>query len=221
MSRKSARHFVDIDIENKQSTMALFIKNHKNPEQLFRQVERLYNSGEVQEASHVCQSIVDEYHPLIQNTNFFVLQAKILFEVGDDLGARACTSQALLLESDHDGALEMQELLNAQEDLRDGLYEQGEITLRQLLSEKPMNAYATYLLAHHLLWKNGPEVEALKYFEQSLQLRPRFLRARLGQALAYKKVRDFAKAEAAFAECLRIDSSVENHDFYKRNLQNI
>lgn len=201
--------------------MALFIKNHTNPDQLFRQIEKLYTAGEVQEASHVCQCIVDEYHPLIQNPDFFVLQSKILFEVCDDLGARASLSQALLLDSTHAIALEMQMTLNAQEDLRDGLYEQGEQILRQMVIERPFNAYAPYLLAHHLLWKNGPEAEALQFFEQSLQLRPRFLRARLGQALAYKKIRDFTNAEAAFAECLRIDSNLENHELYKRNLQNI
>ncbi len=220
---KTARHLVGIDVENNQSTMALFIKNHTSPAQLLRQLEGLYGSGQVEEAQHFASGIIDTYHPLIQEADFFVLHSKILFEVwgGDHLETQAALNQALILEPNHRSALSLLKTYQAQQDLRDGLYALGEAALRDMVQADPLNAFATYILAHHLLWKNGPEADAIRFFEHTLQLRPRFLRAHLGLAMSYKKARDLAKADAAFAECLGLDSNFQNHEFYKRHLQNL
>lgn len=220
---KTARHLVGIDVEKIQSTMALFIKNHTSPEQLLRQLEGLYSSGQVQEAQHFASGIIDTYHPLIQEADFFVLHSKILFETlgGDHHETQAALKQALILDPNHRAALTLLKTYQAQQDLRDGLYAQGEATLREMVQTDTLNAYAAYILAHHLLWKNGPEADAIRFFEHTLQLRPRFLRAHVGLGMAYKKARDLAKADAAFADCLGLDSNFQNHEFYKRHLQNL
>ncbi|MBY0385690.1 hypothetical protein K2X05_11090 [bacterium] len=221
-TRRSARQSVDIGVADRQSTMTFFIKNHASPEQLLRQIEGLYNAGQTDEARNVCDCIVDAYHPLIQNSDFFVLHAKILFEVSDsrDL-VKAALEQALLIDPSNSSALELKNTLMAQRDLRDGLYEQGEASLRTLLNGQTLNAYALFVLAHHLLWKNGPESEAIELFERCLILRPHFLKARLDLAMAYKKAHLFAKADAAFLECLRLDANAENHPFYRQHLQSL
>lgn len=221
-TRRSARHSVDIGVANRQSTMTFFIKNHASPEQLLRQIEGLYNAGQTEEARSVCDCVIDAYHPLIQNSDFFVLHAKILFELNESSNlATAALEQALLLDSSHLGAQELKTILSAQKDLRDGLYEQGETTLRTLLSHEQLNAFALFILAHHLLWKNGPESEAIELFERCLILRPHFLKARLDLAMAYKKAHLLAKADAAFLECLRLDTNTENHPFYRQHLQSL
>lgn len=221
-TRRSARQSVDIGVASRQSTMTFFIKNHASPEQLLRQIEGLYNASKTDEALNVCDCIIDAYHPLIQNSDFFVLHAKILFEVTDasDL-VHAALEQALRIEPSNQSALELKNILQARQDLRDGLYSQGEATLRALLSNQTLNAYALFVLAHHLLWKNGPESEAIELFERCLALRPHFLKARLDLAMAYKKAHLLAKADAAFLECLRLDTNVENHPFYRQHLQSL
>ena len=221
-TRRPARQSVDIGVANRQSTMTFFIKNHASPEQLLRQIEGLYNSGQTDEARSVCDCIIDAYHPLIENSDFFVLHAKILFEITDtaDL-AEAALEHALRLDTSNQSALELKNILWAQQDLRDGLYLKGETALRAILKAQTLNPYALFVLAHHLLWRNGSESEAIELLERCLILRPHFLKARLDLAMAYKKAHLLAKADAAFLECLRLDANAENHPLYRQHLQSL
>jgi tetratricopeptide (TPR) repeat protein len=221
-SGKSARQIVDIGVQSGQSTTAMFVKNHANPEQLFRQIQGLHKSGQSIEAQRVIECIIDNYHPLVESAEFFVLHAEILFETtGAGSATQAALQQALLIEPTCTSANALQKILNCQNELRDGLYEKGEASLRQLLKEEPYSGYAASVLAHHLLWKNGPESEAVQLFEYCLNLQPYFLKAQLGLALAYKKTRDMTKADGAFKKCLELDTNIENQAFYKKHLQNL
>lgn len=221
MSIKNARRLPFVAEQEHSSTMSMFIKNHANPEQLYRQVEDLHSAGDNAAAEAVCKCIIDEFHPLIQQSAFFTLHAKILFELDRDPEAFSAVSQALLINKHDSLALEMQSTFTAQTDLQDGLYEQGESLLREQIGQNPLNLTASLILAHHLLWKNGSDVEIIQLYERCVQLRPRLLRARFGLAVAYKKVRNFTKAEVTFAECLKLDGEIKNHPLYQRSLQNI
>ncbi len=225
-TRRSARHLLVLGESETASTVSLFIKNHTSPEHLLQQIEGLAHSGQNFEAQALCEHIINAEHILIRSADFFVLQAKILFEMPNEIGraserAQAAVRQALLIDPINASALEFDALLKSQSLLRDGLYADGEKALRDLLTLQPLNAYASYVLAQHLLWKNGPENEAILWFEHSLQLRPRFLAARLGLAHAYKKVRNFAKADVCFKECIKLDRNPDNHSIYKQHLQNL
>jgi tetratricopeptide (TPR) repeat protein len=221
-TRRSARHlFVSGDGEET-NTISLFVKNHTSPEHLLQQIEGLAHSGQTHEAQALCENIINAEHALLRSSAFFVLHAKILFELyGNSQKTAAAIRQALLVDPICSSALEFDAVLKSQGLLQDGLYAAGEASLRELLALHPLNAYAAFALAQHLLWKNGPENEAILWFEHCLQLRPRFLTAQLGLAYAYKKVRNFAKADLCFKECIRLDRNTENHPLYKQHLQNL
>ena len=220
--RRTARHLLVSGESETASTVSLFIKNHTSPEHLLQQIEGLAHSGQNFEAQTLCEHIINAEHILIRSADFFVLQAKILFEMdGGRKQSEAAIRQALLVDPINPSALEFDAVLKSQSLLLDGMYSDGEATLRQLLSLHPLNPYASYVLAQHLLWKNGPENECILWFEHSLNLRPRFLAARLGLAYAYKKVRNLAKADACFKECIKLDRNPENHPLYKQQLQNL
>ncbi len=220
--RKSARQLLDIGEEKQLTTTSLFIKNHANADQLFRQIEGLYQSGQLAEARKVIECVIDSYHQLIQSADFFILYAQVLFE---DLGTQkeitAALLQALFIDPENKKATDFLQLLKHAEDLQDGLYTQGEEGLRELLNREVWKAYTYYYLGHHLLWKNGPENEAVSFLERSLELKPRFLKAQLDLAYAYKKGQLVHKAHGAFTKCLEIDANESNHNLYRRHLQSL
>ncbi len=220
--RRTARHFLVLGESEITDTVSLFIKNHTSPEHLLQQIEGLAHLGQNFEAQMLCEHIINAEHILIRSADFFVLQAKILFEMDvSKKQVEAAVRQALLVDPINSSALEFDAVIQGQSLLQDGLYIDGEACLRDLLHHHPLNAYASFILAQHLLWKNGPENEAIRWFEHSIQLRPRFLAARLGLAYAYKKVHNFAKSDMCFRECMKLDGNPENHPTYKQHLQNL
>jgi len=221
-TNKNARQFVDVNSKTQTSTTSMFIRNHSNPEHLLAQVEALFVQGQIHEASHVVECIIDNNNALVSSPDLFTLHAKIFIELfGFNVHAQCSIQQALLLDPAHESALELQKLCDLHEDLRDGLYENAEDGLRRTLKNDPKNAYAQYILANHLFWKNGPEAEAIEMLENCVKSRPSFLRAWLCLAMAYKKNQNLAQAEGAFQECMGLDTNASNHEFYKKHLQSI
>jgi len=200
----------------------MFIKHHTSPEQLLFQVKALFEQGHLHEAHHVIECIIENGNPLIASADLFALHAKIYVELfGFNVHAQCAIQQSLMLDPSNEEALALQKLSAVHEELRDGLYETGTAKLETLLAAEPGNAYAMYLLANQLFWKNGPETKAIALFEKSVKLRPSFLKSWLGLAMAYKKNQESAKAEDAFQECLALDINLLNQEFYKKHLQSL
>lgn len=221
-SKKTARQFVDFNTKTQNSTTALFIKNHTNPAQLLSQIQALFAQGQLHEANHVIECIIDNNNALLASADLFTLQAKIFIELsGFNVHAQCAIQQALLLEPLHEEALQLDKICALHEELRDGLYENAEASLRTTLAADSKSVYAMYVLANHLFWKNGPEAEATQLLEKCVKNRPSFLKAWLCLAMAYKKGQDFSKAENAFQECLGLDVNSSNKEFYKKHLQSL
>lgn len=222
MSRKSARQFINIRENTQNSTTALFVQNHTSPKHLLAQVETLFDRGELHPAKDLVECIIDNNNALVSSADLFVLHAKIFIELcGFNVDAQCAVQQALLLEPQNAEALKFEVLANIHEDFRDGLYEQGENSVREVLAADTDSTYGRFLLGYHMFWKNGSQTEAVELLEKCVQKRPSFLRAWLCLAMAYKKNQELAKAEKAFQECLAIDANPTNLDFYKNHLQSI
>jgi tetratricopeptide (TPR) repeat protein len=220
--KRSARQFVNTNDSADNCTTSLFVQNHTSPEHLLAQVEGLFHRGDIHQASHLIECIIDSNNALVSSADLFVLHAKTFIEQhGFSVHAQCSIQQALLLEPQHEEALRLQTLSKLHEEFRDGLYTQAQESIRAFLVENPQDVYARYLLAYNLFWKNGAQTEALELLEKCVKARPSFLRAWLCLAMAYKKSQDFAKADDAFQECLGLDRNPNNLDFYKNHLQSI
>lgn len=200
----------------------MFIRNHTSPEQLLSQVKVLFAQGQLHEAHHIVECIVDNFNPLIASADLFTLHAKIYIELfGFNVHAQCAIEQALMIEPNHEEALGLKKLSSLHEELRDGLYDTAEESLRRLIESEPLNVYAKYVLANHFFWKNGPQSEAVILLESAVKQRPTFLKSWLCLAMAYKKSQEMTKAEMAFQECLELDTNVSNQEFYKKHLQSL
>lgn len=219
--KKSARPLVDVGEQSKNSTTSLFVQNHTSPKHLMEQLETLFVRGELHQADHLIECIIDSNNPLVSTAELFVLHAKTLIEMnGFTVEAQCAIQQALLLEPQYAEAIELQTLSQLHEEFRDGLYEQAQASLRQFMATSE-SIYASYVLGYHLFWKNGSEAEATELLEACVRERPSFLKAWLCLAMSYKKNKDFIKAEDAFQECLNRDQNPTNLEFYKNHLQSI
>ena len=220
-SKRSARQFVSLG-ETAQSTTSLFVQNHTSPEHLLAQVDNLFQRGDLHQAHHLIECIVDNNNPLVGTADLFVLHAKTFIELyGFNVHAQCSIQQALLLEPGHTEAMKLQRLGDLHEEFRDGMYAQAQDSLREFIKSEPENIYARYLLAYNLFWKNGTQAEATELLEACVRLRPSFLRAWLCLAMAYKRGQQIEKAEEAFQECLSIDRDPTNLEFDKNHLQSI
>lgn len=219
--KKTARQIYTADLGD-DSTTSIFVKNHQSPSHLLEQVVTLYVRGHIHETLHLISCIIDNNNALVNSADLFVINAKALIELqGFSIDAQCALEQALLLEPDHERAKALKELCSMHEALRDGIYETTEAQLRKHLTEKPKDPYASYILGYHLFWKNGSAQEAVDLLEATVRNRPSFLKAWLCLGIAYKRNKDYGRAEEAFHECISLDNNEHNREYYRKHLQSL
>lgn len=197
-----------------------FIRNHSDPEQLFLQTRALYLSGQIFEVEKISECIIDEANDNVQSVDFFLLAAHAEVEIhGFTEKVRSFLSQALILDPFHDAAQAYWKMCQAVQDLKDGLYNQGENTLRECLKTSSLRISASYFLAHHLFWKSNDISEATHLLELVVDERPSHLMAWADLALAYKRQGERVKANHALQKCLKIDRESSRRAFYEHQLE--
>lgn len=202
-------------------SMSYFVRNHRDAEQLFVQMRALFASGQLFEVATLAQCVIDQYNDNIQNVDFFILAAQVEMELhGFTKKADQFIRQALKLAPFNDVALAYYKMSSACLDLKDGLYEKGEATLRECLSKTSLRPYASFLLAHHLFWKTSEIKEAIELLEAVVFERVGFLKAWTDLALAHKRTGDRFKANLALQKCLKLDREPSRRSFYERHLEN-
>lgn len=219
-SRRGARQLLNVREYRPDSTMSLFVKNHKNPDQLLNQIEALYLQNQITESVHLMECVIENNSELLNSARFFFLYSQALVELqGFSSQAESALHQSFLMDRNDRKAQEFQSLFDLNNDLRDGLYSSAEEKLRTLLSHDPKNAMVLFLLGSHLFWKTENTAEAIAFLEKAVDLRPAFLKAWVHLAMAYKKSLLFVLADQAFQECLNLDPNPNQHNFYKTHLQ--
>lgn len=219
-TRRGARQLFGSEDYRKDSTTSLFIKKHKNPEQLLSQIESLYLQSQIKEVIHLIECVIDNNSDLLSNPDIFVLYSKALIEFqGLTHQSESALYQAQLLNKNSATVLELQNLFALNEELRDGLYSSAEEKLNTLLQKDPKNGIALFMLGSHLLWKTERTSTAVELLEKATKLRPHFLKAWVHLAMAYKKNHLLALADQAFQECIALDPNPNQHHFYKTHLQ--
>lgn len=200
--------------------MSYFVRNHRDPDQLFTQMRALQASGQLFEVSTLAQCVIDEYNHNIQNADFFILAAQVELELnGFTAKVDQLVRQALKLAPFNDVALAFLKMTIACTDLKDGLYEKGEQTLRSLLGTVSLRPYVGFLLAHHLFWKTTAVAEATELLEEAVEQKDSFLSAWKTLALAYKRDGERLKANYAFQKCLKLDREPTRRAFYERHIE--
>jgi tetratricopeptide (TPR) repeat protein len=219
-ANKSARANIKEETNDIVSSMSYFVRHHKDSEQLFIQMRALFASGQLLEVNTLAQCVVNEYNDNIQNADFFILAAKAEIELhGFTKNVDGYLRQALKLAPFNDVALAFFKMSSACLDLKDGLYEKGEATLRRCLKTSSIRAYASFFLGHHLFWKNGELAEAVELLEDATNLRDSFLKAWVDLGLAYKRSGQREKANSAFEKCLKLDRETVRRAFYERHIE--
>lgn len=200
--------------------MSYFVRNHRDPEQLFTQMRALLSSGQLFEVSTLTQCIINEYNDNIQNADFFILAAQVELEThGYTPKVEQFVRQALKLAPFNDVALAYLKLCIACTDLKDGLYDKGETTLQNLLKTASLRPYVGVMLAHHLFWKTNSVDEAIELLEEAVSERDSFLAAWKTLALAYKRAGERVKANYAFQKCLKLDREPSRRAFYEQHIE--
>lgn len=201
-------------------TARSFLKRHSNPETLLAQLKDLFYGGEVQSCKELIQLIIEEQHSLSESGALFLLRAQIAFEQSDDpMEYIDWVKQAQLCSQAHQDLDSWNKLIRAQKALKEADYVSGQEVLEALIIEgSSVSSLASYLLAHHLFWRNINTDRALDLLEEVTNKKSHFVKAWACLGFVYNKLQYKDKAQFAFGQCIEFESNPEKLKFYKQQL---
>jgi hypothetical protein len=119
-------------------------------------IRRLYTDGKIDKALVLSNVLEREKPKMLENVGFLLLFAKILIETeGATSKIRNLLTKAFLLDPDNQEASEYLEIIEAKTQLKKGLNDLGEQTLKNIIRRSPRNPHALFLLGTHLFWTEG------------------------------------------------------------------
>jgi tetratricopeptide (TPR) repeat protein len=171
-------------------------------------IRRFYTDGKIDKALVLASVLEREKPKMSENVGFLLLFAKILLETeGATSKIRNLLTKAFLLEPENQDASEYLEIIEAKTQLKKGLNDLGEQTLRNIIRRSPRNPHALFLLGTHLFWTEGLTSEPIKLLERCVEVRANFLRAWACLGTIYKKIGRSALAVRAFRRCNALETN--------------
>jgi len=201
------------------TTTRSFLKRHADPTVLLGQLKSLYKKGEHSTCSDLIQWICEEMHPLSTASELFLLRAQIAWE--DETGlnpAKTWLKQALLNNPDCQQSKAFSDLLDIQDDLADGLYQESMERLKTHLENTTTEMFAHFLIGRHLLLKTQNVSTSIFHLESALQLKPAFKKCWEALGFAFNRSGQKVAAQKAFARCIELETNPEKVNFYKQQL---
>jgi cytochrome c-type biogenesis protein CcmH/NrfG len=188
----------------------------RKEDQTITSIRRLYRDGKIDRALVLSNVLEREKPKMLENVGFLLLFAKILIETeGATSKIRNLLTKAFLLDPENEEASEYLEIIDAKTQLKKGLNDLGEQTLKNIIRRSPTNPHALFLLGTHLFWTEGLTSEAIKHLERCLEVRPNFLRAWACLGTIYRQIGQPALAVRAFRRCTALETNQRMRDYFK------
>lgn len=179
-------------------------------------IRRFYGDGKIDKALVLAGVLEREKPKMSENVGFLLLFAKILIETeGATSKIRNLLTKAFLLEPENQEASEYLEIIEAKTQLKKGLNDLGEQTLRNIIRRSPNNPHALFLLGTHLFWTERLTSEPVKLLERCVEVRPNFLRAWACLGTIYRKIGRPALAVRAFRRCSALETNQRMKAYFK------
>lgn len=192
-------------------------KKKKKPETpLLGRLKKEYKEGHIDKVLFDCDLLYRSKEKMQENSSFLLLYVKVLLETeGPASKIRSLLSRVLLNDPENSEALDYLDILEAKEELTEGVDDPGEQKLKRIIKRSPKNAYAYFLLGSHLFWVDREDAMALKYLEKAVKLHPRFIRAWGCLGAIYRSLGNDTLSKRAFGHAAKLESNPRMKKFFK------
>jgi tetratricopeptide (TPR) repeat protein len=172
-------------------------------------IKSLFNDGKIDDALILSQAAITQKPELEKNPDFVLLYVQVLLEVDSPSSKmRTLLANAMIENPDNSALAEYLEIVEARSQLKHGKNDAGEIALSNIIRRSPDNVQALFALGSHLFWVEQDMVNALKYLEKCVQLRPNFLKANACLAAIYKELKLKDQAVGLLNKCSSLTSDL-------------
>ena len=200
-------------------TARSFLQRHADPKSLLGQIERLFELGDSTQCLGLIQLLFEERHVLSESPKLLSLRAKIAFEESDSIDECRDWVEQIRLNNGRTPVLKSwNKLLEGTQLLREGDYGTGSKILSSILDDSLVGLYSTYILAHHLFWKENNIEGALAYLKLITKERPYFVKAWACLGFVYNRLGNKTLSQEAFNQCLQLERNPTKIAFYKQQL---
>ena len=165
-------------------------------------IKKFFNEGQLEQALSLANALEMQKPDSLKNVNFVLLYAQILIEAdAPSSKTKSLLNQALIDNPSDPRLLEYLEVVEAESNLSHDKNDAAETALTNIVRRSPENVHALFLLGSHLFWVEKDAQRALRYLEQSVRLRPNFIKAKACLAAVYKELNRNDLAAKLFNEC--------------------
>ena len=123
------------------------IRKRKTRNSLLGRLKKEYKEGHIDKVLFDCDLLYRQKEKMQQNSNFLLLYVKVLLETkGQHPRLGVYFRGVLLNDPENFEALDYLDILEAKEELTEGVNDPGEQKLMRIIKRSPKNAYAYFLL---------------------------------------------------------------------------
>ncbi len=178
---------------------------------------KLYADGKLERALSLGNAMYKEKPQLKKDLLFVLTFVKVLLDSeAPSSRIRSLLAEAHLANPESTDLADYLEILDAKNNLKKGLNDAGEVTLKNLLRRSPNNVHARFILGAHLFWSDSESAMAIPHLETCVRLHPNFLRAWGCLGAIYKKMGNPQLAEMAFQKCVELETDQNWKEFFQK-----
>lgn len=185
-------------------------------------ISELYQTGKTDIALSMAQKVYREDEKARQDISFLLTYIKILIETeGPSSLINSLIAQGLLVDVQNQDLADYYEIIYAKTNLKKGLGDAGEMSLKKVIRKSPNNVHALFLLGSHLYWIDNNPAAAAPYLERCVQLTPNFLRAWGCLAAVYMALDNPQLVRKSLEKCIELETNSTMKNYFNEELKKI
>jgi tetratricopeptide (TPR) repeat protein len=183
-------------------------------------ISKTFKNGNLPEALGLISTLEKDKPESMADLAAVLLYLKILFESEGPLSKINSLISSGLIRFPTDPSLhEFLDLSKAKSQLNTRAVDAGIQALQGVTQRSPTNYLAFFILGSALHWEKKDELNAIKYLEKCITLRPEFLRAWACLGVAYKGIGNPSLAARAFQKCIVLETNPQMKSFFQSQIQ--
>lgn len=183
-------------------------------------IRKTFEDGHLPDALSFMTVLEKDTPKALEDLPTVVLYLRILFECEGPLSKINSLIASALIKFPSDPALqEFLDLSKAKSLLNNRSFANAFEALVSLNQRSPSNYLAQFTLGSALHWEKKDELNAVKYLEKCITIRPQFLRAWACLGVAYKGLGNHSLAKRAFMKCIELESNPQMKVYFQSQVQ--
>jgi tetratricopeptide (TPR) repeat protein len=182
-------------------------------------IQKAYEEGHLSDALTLMTSLEKADTKSLDDLSTVILYLQILFECEGPLSKiNSLVASTLIKNPNEPRLLEFLDLSKAKTLLNSHALESGLQALGSVIQRSPSNYLALFILGTTLHWEKKDDINAIKYLEKCVAIRPQLLRAWACLGVAYKGIDNHSLATRAFQKCIALETNPQMKAYFQSQI---